>query len=98
MEQEGVEQLSSYIADIYNEIYIQHHNQAAEMKKAIKKLTDSRIEKAIDRKAQATFTEAVGSYQLKTIATDATVDILKDDEYLQRLGIDFLTKAKSCPI
>lgn len=48
----------------------------------MKTIIDTKIERAVDSKVEATFTEAVGSNQLKDISTDATIEIMKDDEYV----------------
>lgn len=45
----------------------------------------SKIEKNIDGKVQIAFTKSVRSQQVKSIATDATVDIMIDDNYVQKL-------------
>lgn len=49
------------------------------------------VRNAVEKKVEEAFAAAVGSYQIKTIATDATVDILKDEEYVQKSGAKLLT-------
>lgn len=61
------------------------------MKKAVKTITDGRIETVVEVKLQAAFTEAVGSYELKINATKATIDNMKEDEYLLKLWDKILT-------
>lgn len=45
----------------------------------------------VDVKVQPKFTEAVGNYQMKAIATNSTIDIMKNDEYAQKNGAELLT-------
>lgn len=49
------------------------------------------MEKTIEIKVQAALTEEVGSFERDTIATDATIDIMKNDEYVQMLEAKLLT-------
>lgn len=49
--------------------------------------SDKIIEETIHK---ITFAEAVGSQQVKTIATNAKIDIMKDDQNVQRLGAELL--------
>lgn len=48
------------------------------------------IEQIIDEKnsshLQAALIEALDSEKLKKVATDATIDMMKDDEYIKKLG------------
>lgn len=44
---------------------------------------DDEIYKPIDTKLQVSFSEAVGSQNLNTIATEVTVAVIKSDDYLK---------------
>lgn len=60
--QHRVYQLPSIFADILKEMDTWPQNQAAEMENALETITDAKIEKIVDEKVQAAFTEAFGSY------------------------------------
>lgn len=60
------------------------------MESAVKNATDEKFEKAVDMKVKVSFAEAVGIQQVKTIATKATVSIIKEDENVQKLGTGLL--------
>lgn len=51
---------------------------------------DDGIDKYVDTKVQVTFSEAVGSHKIKTIATGTTLGIMKNDDYVKHLGIEHL--------
>lgn len=49
-------------------------------------MNDEQIEKTVDTKIKVAFDEAVGSQQIKTSSTYVIVEIMKDQEYVQKLG------------
>lgn len=56
------------------------HHQTDKMEKAIKTTDDGRIENSIAEKVQPAFAKDAGSYRLNTIATVATIEVMKDDK------------------
>lgn len=58
------------------------------MEEAIKATTNTRIEKAVEKKLQFAFTEDAGSYQLKKIATESAIDTMNENKYVQKLGVE----------
>lgn len=93
--QEQVEQLSQNVTKIQREIDTQPHSHIAEIEIALEMINEPKIEKTVDKEIQAKFFEVVGSYQLNTFGTDATIDILKDDENVQKLGVELLMWRKT---
>lgn len=89
--QGSAEKLFSDVADISKEIDTKPHNLAAEMYESIKAITDAKFEKAIYKKEQVEVVGAVRGDQITRISTDVTVDIMKDDEYLQKLEAELLS-------
>lgn len=51
------------------------------------------IDKTVDAKDQIAFSEAVGRQQSTTIATDATIDEMKNDDYVEKLGNELLNNS-----
>lgn len=52
------------------------------------------VENIIEKKVGVDFTAAIGGNQVKKIATNATVDIMKDEEYVQNLGAERFTNLR----
>lgn len=90
--QNWIDKLSSNITDVSSEIDAQPHTTATDMENTVKTIVVSRIEEIVDKKVQTAIIEAAGSWKLKKIATDATIDIIKEDEYTQKLGAELLNK------
>lgn len=57
-------------------------------------MAEEHIQKTFYKNIQVAFGEAVGSQQIKTIGTDATVNILKEDEYVQKFGAGISSKVE----
>lgn len=57
-----------------------------------KKVQNEYIEKTFDTKVKFGFVEAVGRQQIKAIVTNFTLDIIKDDEYVQKSGAEYFYK------
>lgn len=50
------------------------------------------IERTVEKKIQPAFIETVGIQQVNIIAMGATVKIMKDENYVQKWGTEFLNK------
>lgn len=62
------------------------------MEKETRTISDAIIRKIVGAKIQAALSEAFGTYWLKKIETNDTMDIKMDFEYVQNIGANFLTK------
>lgn len=80
MEQNYIEKMSSDGAEVPSKINGLPDTTETDIEETFNMIMTNQVEQSIDAKVQAAFTEVVGSYQLKTISTDNTFDIMKDND------------------
>lgn len=91
-----IDELSTNVTELSDKLYsqVQQYNdeqvRVEQLEEAIKNVTEEHTERTVDMKVQVSFAKSVESKQIKTISTDATVDIIKDDDYVQKLGAELL--------